>query len=133
MEYLAISENSFSEMINLALKTPSDSSKRADVKLSDEELLAIITDRSNKVKTPRPFEPCGKFGSYEETLEAFNSKRVEHPTYVENTEDDLRNHYGQLPFGTIDAYQKLLFISGHTEWHAKQMQEVMANEDFPTE
>ncbi|MEB8328474.1 DinB family protein [Flavobacteriaceae bacterium KMM 6897] len=133
VEHLAISENSFSEMFNGSLQTPADPSKRDEVKLSDEELSAIITDRSNKVKTPQPFEPSGKFGSHEETLKAFNSKRTEHLSYVENSEDDLRNHFGQLPFGTVDAYQILLFMSGHTERHVKQMEEVLADEDFPME
>ncbi|MEJ1221274.1 DinB family protein [Sediminicola sp. 1XM1-17] len=133
VEHLAISENSFSEMLQGALQTPADASKRDQVKLSDEALLEIITDRSNKVKTPEPFEPSGKFGSHEETLQAFHSKRAEHITYVENTDDDLRNHYGQLPFGTIDGLQILLFMSGHTERHVKQMQEVMASSGFPME
>ncbi|HCO82594.1 MAG TPA: DinB family protein, partial [Arenibacter sp.] len=46
-------------------------------------------------------------------------------------QDDLRNRYQQLPFGTVDAYQILLFMSGHTERHIKQMEEVMDDEDFP--
>jgi hypothetical protein len=37
-----------------------------------------------------------------------------------------------LPFGTIDGLQILLFMSGHTERHVAQMEEVMANENFPS-
>ena len=51
--------------------------------------------------------------------------------FVSSTDADLRNHYAQLPFGTIDAYQALLFISGHTERHILQIVEVMENDDFP--
>ena len=87
----------------LALKNSTDDS----IKLSDEELLAIFLYRYNKVKTLERFEPSGKYGSHQETLMAFNSKRVEDIIYTENTEDYLRNHYGQLPFRTIDAYQIL--------------------------
>ncbi len=42
----------------------------------------------------------------------------------------LRNHYAKSPVGTIDGLQILLFMSGHTERHVKQMEEVMAHEDF---
>lgn len=133
VEHLAISENAFDQMLKGSLQTPADATKRAEVKMTDEQLLGMITDRSSKVKTSEPFEPSGKFGSHEETLKAFAAKRAEHLDYVNNTEDDLRNHYGQLPFGTIDAYQVLLFMSGHTERHAKQIEEIMANKNFPSE
>jgi len=131
VEHLAISENAFDQMLKGAVQTPADASKRDSVKMSDEQLMGIITSREQKVKTSEPFEPSGKFGSHEETLEAFIAKRDEHIDYVKSTEDDLRNHYGQLPFGTIDGLQIILFMSGHTERHVKQMEEVMEDTDFP--
>lgn len=35
-----------------------------------------------------------------------------------------RHHYAQFPFGAVDDFQMLLFISAHTERHVAQMQEV---------
>ncbi|WP_422083123.1 DinB family protein [Ulvibacterium sp.] len=133
VEHLAISENIFHGMLQGALKIPADPSQRDSVKLTDQQLLGIIIDRSKKVKTREEFEPKGTFGSYQETLKAFHSKRKAHIKYVKNTQDDLRNHYGQLPFGTIDGLQIILFMSGHTERHIKQMEEIMAHTDFPNE
>ncbi|WP_297704655.1 DinB family protein [uncultured Eudoraea sp.] len=133
VEHLAISENAFDQMLQESLKTPADPSKRADVKMTDKELMAMIRNRDTKIKTSEPFEPSGKFGSYEESLKTFQSKRVEHIVYMETTEDDLRNHYAQLPFGTVDAFQILMFMSGHTERHVKQMEEVKADNNFPKE
>ncbi|WP_297795428.1 DinB family protein [uncultured Eudoraea sp.] len=133
VEHLAISENAFDQMLKESLKTPADPSRRAEVKMTDDEVLAMITNRDTKVKTSEPFEPSGKFGSFEETLNAFKTKRVEHIVYMETTEDDLRNHYGQSPFGTLDAYQLILFMSGHTERHVQQMEEVKADQNFPKE
>lgn len=133
VEHLAISENAFDQMLKGAIQVPADPSKRDSVKMSDEKLMGIITSREQKVKTSEPFEPSGKFGSYEETLNAFTAKRDEHIHYVKSTQDDLRNHYGQLPFGTIDGLQIILFMSGHTERHVKQMEEVKGNAEFPKE
>lgn len=93
----------------------------------------MIADRSKKVQTSEAFEPSGKYGSFKETVEEFKSKRSAHIDFVKSTREDLRNRYQQLPFGTIDAYQILLFMSAHTERHIGQMEEVMANEDFPVE
>lgn len=133
VEHLTISENMFDGMLQGALKTPANPAMRDSVKMTDDALLRIITSREQKVKTHEPFKPSGKFGSHEETLETFVAKRKEHIKYVKKTKDDLRNHYGQLPFGTIDGLQILLFMSGHTERHVAQMEEVMANTDFPEE
>lgn len=133
VEHLAISENAFDQMIKGSLKDPADPSRRAEVKMTDQEVLAMITSRETKVKTSEAFEPSGKFGSYEETLKAFQTKRVEHITYMETTEDDLRNHYGKLPFGVLDSYQLFLFMSGHTERHVNQMIETKADKNFPKE
>lgn len=133
VEHLAISENAFDQMIKGSLKAPADPSRRAEVKMTDQEVLAMITSRETKVKTSEAFEPSGKFGSYEETLKAFQTKRVEHITYMETTEDDLRNHYGKLPFGVLDSYQLFLFMSGHTERHVNQMIETKADKNFPKE
>ena len=133
VEHLAISENMFDQMLSGALQAPADPAKRTEIKMADDQLMAMIVDRSNRVKTSEPFEPSGKFGSHEETVKAFASKRDEHIEYMKGTEDDLRHHYGQLPFGTIDAYQILMFMSGHTERHVRQMEEVIAAENFPSE
>ena len=130
-EHIAISENMIFGMMQGTLAQEPDPSKRSEVKVTDEGLIAMIEDRSNKVKTSEPFEPSGKYGSFEETVEEFKTKRKEHIEYVKSTQDDLRNRYQQLPFGTVDAYQILLFMSGHTERHIKQMEEVMDDEDFP--
>ncbi len=131
VEHLTISEHAFADMLKGSLQTPADMTKRSEVKFTDDQLMQLITDRSNKVKTSEPFEPTGKFGNYEETLEAFMEKRKKHIKYIKKTDDDLRHHYGELPFGTIDGYQMILFMSGHVERHVYQMMEVKEHEDFP--
>lgn len=131
VEHLAISEEMIGGMLQGALKTPADPAKRDSVKIGDQDLMAMISNRDQKVKTSEAFEPTGKYGSYKETVDAFRSKRKAHIKYLKTTKDDLRNHYGQLPFGTIDGLQILLFMSGHTERHVRQMEEVMAHADFP--
>ena len=133
VEHLTISEGMIGGMLEGALKTPADPTKRDSVQITDEKLLGIISNREKKVKTGEPFEPSGKFGSHAETVKAFLAKRGEHIEYVKTTGDDLRNHYGKFPapFGTVDGVQILLFMSGHTERHVAQMEEVMAHENFP--
>ncbi|NNM24097.1 MAG: DinB family protein [Flavobacteriaceae bacterium] len=131
VEHLAISEISFAEMLQGMLKAPADPSKRADVKVSDKELIAMLVDQTNKVKTQQPFEPTGKFGSHEATVEKFLEKRAAAIDFVKSTKEDLRNRVQEFPFGSVDGFQVLLFTSAHTERHVRQIEEIMADIDFP--
>lgn len=132
-EHIAISETNIFSMIAGALKTPADPSKKAEVKFTDEQILKMVSDRTEKVKTSQAFEPSGKYGSHDATLKAFKTERIDHIKYIATTEDALRDHFTETPLGTMDAYQILLFMSAHTERHILQIEEVMANEEFPEE
>ena len=132
VEHLAISENAFGGLIQKTVASGANPALKDSLKFKDDQLMGIITDRTNKVKTREPFEPSGKFGSHEATLKTFMDKRNEHIAYIESTEDDLRNRFSNdLPFGTVDGVQLVIFMAGHTERHIKQMEEVMAHKLFP--
>lgn len=130
-EHIAITENALYGMFEGALKTTPDPSKRSEVKMTDDQVWNMITDRSTKFKTQEQFVPSGKFGSHDATIKAFGDSRDSHIKYIKSTKDDLRNRYQQLPFGTIDAYQVILFIAAHTERHIKQIEEIKTNANFP--
>ncbi len=133
VEHLAISEHSFSDLLKATLASAPDEAMRAAATMEDDQLYAMISSREKKVKTSEAFEPSGKFGSYQATLDALTAKRTEHIEYLKSTEEDFRNHFKEMPFGTIDAYQMVLFMAGHTERHVKQMEEIMEDIDFPEE
>jgi hypothetical protein len=131
VEHIAISENNLFAFCQMALQQPADPSKRSEVKMTDEAIVKMITDRTSKVKTQEAFEPTGKFGSFEATLTEFKTKRDNNIKYVGSTQDDLRNHYNDFPFGKIDAYQTILFMAAHSRRHTIQIEEVMNNPNFP--
>ena len=106
-------------------------SLRSEVKMSDEEVIALIENRSDKVKTRPELEPTNRFESLEGSLKAFTSKRDENIKYIQTTSDDLRNRYFDFPFGKVDSYQVVLFMSGHSVRHLKQIKEIMAQEFYP--
>ena len=131
LEHIAITENSLFGYSQSALKVPADPSKRSDVKLSDENVLKMITDRSSKFKAQAEVTPTGKFGNTQATLKEFTTSREKHISYIKTTTDDLRNHYNDFPFGKVDAYQTILFMAGHCKRHTAQIDEIMANPNFP--
>ena len=131
VEHIAISENNLFGFAQMSLQQPADPSKRSEVKMTDEAIVKMISDRTNKVKTKEAFEPTGKFGTFEATLNEFKTKRDSNINYINTTADDLRNHYNDFPFGKIDAYQTILFMAAHTKRHTDQIEEVLKKPNFP--
>jgi len=131
VEHIAISENDLFGFAQMGLKEPADPSKRSEVKMTDDAIVKMISDRSAKVKTSEAFEPTGKFGSFDATLDEFKTKRDNNINYIKTTSDDLRNHYNDFPFGKIDTYQTILFMAAHSKRHTDQIDEVIKNPNFP--
>ena len=103
VEHIAISEGNIFGIVQMTLQNDPDPSMRDQVGMSDDQLIGMISSREQKVKTREEFEPTGKFGSYEGSLEEFKSKRKSNMAYVKSSSDDLRNRYFDFPFGKVDA------------------------------
>lgn len=131
VEHLAIAESNLFGLSQASLKEPADPSKRKDLKMTDEALVATVADRSKKASAPESFKPSGKFGSFEATLNEFKTKRRSNIEYIKTTSDDLRNHYNEFPFGKLDAYQTILLMASHSKRHTDQIEEVMNHPNFP--
>jgi hypothetical protein len=114
------------------INAPANPEKRADIKMTDEEVMKNIEDRTTKRKTLPPLEPQNTgFKSLGEAVASFTENREKLINYTKDTKADLRNHVNTLPSGSFDCYQMILFIGAHTIRHVKQMEEVMADPGFP--
>ncbi len=131
VEHIALSEKNIFDMAMGTLKSSADPSKRAQLKFDDEAVKKFITDRSFRVKTREGFIPTGQFGNTEKTFAVFNERREALIKYMKDTKDDLRNHFAEFPFGLLDTYQVLIFLSGHTRRHTLQIIEVKSLPGFP--
>ena len=132
VEHITISEKLIFSFAQGSLEGKADPSKREELKMSDEDIFNLITNRSNKVKTRPEFEPNNQFGSYDGSLKTFKKLRKEHINYIKKTQDDLRNHYFEFPFGLADTYQVVIFMAGHSKRHIDQIEEIKKNKDFPS-
>lgn len=132
VEHIAITETNIFAIVEMTLKGPTDPSLRGEVKMSDQQVLSIIESREQKVKTRPEAEPSQKFGGAAESYKAFLAKRKSNMKFVKTTDQDLRNRYFDFPFGKVDAYQVILFMSGHTRRHVSQIEEIIASAGYPT-
>jgi len=132
MMHIAVSEKMLAGMLDQAMKAAANPEKRADIKMTDADVMTKIEDRTNKVKTMTPLEPQNSgFHTTEEAVTSFKENRGKLIDLVQNTNMDLRNHVATLAFGSLDSYQMALFIGAHSNRHAAQMREVMADPGFP--
>jgi uncharacterized damage-inducible protein DinB len=132
LEHITLSESTLFGWVQQTLQTPADPSKRAEVKVSDAELLEKTPDRSQKFNAPEMLQPKGNQQNAATLLKTYQEARAKTLDYAKTTKDDLRNHFMQHPaFGTMDTYQGLLMLAAHSKRHTLQMQEVKSSPGFP--
>ena len=130
--HLAVTEKALWQLLEMTMKAPANPEKRSEIKVTDEQFIKMIEDRSTKRTTMEMLEPKNApFKSLDEALTEFKNLRTEHIKYIKTTTEDLRNHVAQMPFGWIDCYQLTLMVGAHTNRHTQQLNEVKADPGFP--
>ncbi len=132
-EHITLSEDFLRGAVGQAMQAPAAPERKEELKGKEDQVLQFVTDRSQKFQAPEPMRPTGRWDSLEAIIEVFKASRKKTLDYAHSTPEDLRSHIVAFPTGDMDAYQFLLFLSGHTERHTLQIQEVKAHADFPTE
>ena len=132
-EHIAVSEDFlFGLVTEKIMKAPAAPEKKASTQGNDEAILKTVTDRTQKAQAPEPLRPSHRWATREDLLRSFALSRERTVAYVEKTQEDLRSHIA--PFGpgrSADAYQVILFISGHSARHTAQIEEVKADPKYP--
>jgi hypothetical protein len=132
VKHIAISETNLWGMVDGTLKQAANPEKRIDIKMTDDQVVKGLEDRTNKIKTADAFKPENTpFKSTDDALASFKQNRKKLIDYVKGTNDDLRNHVAASPIGTYDAYQLILLIGAHSNRHTQQIEEVKADPNFP--
>lgn len=132
-EHITLSEDFLRGAVGQAMQAPAAPERKEELKGKEDQVLQFVTDRSQKFQAPEPLRPTGRWDSLEAIIEVFKASRKKTLDYAHSTPEDLRSHIVAFPTGDMDAYQFLLFLSGHTERHTLQIQEVKAHADFPKE
>ena len=135
-EHIALAEGFIFGLVSeRIMKAPANPEKRDAARGKDELIVKILQDRSHKATAPEPIDPV-KHGvmTLEESVKLFLDSRGHTIEYVKTTQEDLRDHLFDHPvpaIGTLDGYQWILLISGHTRRHTAQILEVKADPSFP--
>ena len=133
-EHIALAEGFiFGNIQNGVMKAPLTPEKRSATAGKDDKLVPMMQDRSFKAKAPEPIDPTKKPMTHEDSVKLFLESRAKSEDFIKTTQEDLRDHMydGPGPIGPLDAYQWVLFMSGHTRRHTLQILEVKADPNFP--
>jgi hypothetical protein len=133
VEHITLSEDLVKQWIQGGLEQAAAPQRKSEEKYTPESLIVIVTDRSqNRSKTGGPWYPDGQFPTTADAIRAFISRRDSTIAYVQSTQDDLKDHFIDHPqWGALDLYEAFVMLSAHCERHTEQLEEVMADPNFP--
>jgi DinB family protein len=113
------------------MKLPARTPASRTPKQQDERIMAKVLDRTQKQVAAEPMRPNGEFPTETAFRARFVEIRARTIQYASSTTDDLRSHFTpNADFGSMDAYQYLLILSGHCARHTAQIEEVKTSPNF---
>ena len=126
VEHITAAEPFIRELIVKSLETPAgDGAKK------DEMVLTMLVDRSKKFKAPEPLIPTNKYATKADAVAAFKAERAK-TIALAKSDADFRTHgSNHFAFGPLDSYGWVLFLSGHSERHTLQIEEVTKTGGYP--
>ncbi len=132
IEHIVLVESALFQGIQKGLGYPDNLEKRAEIRVSDLDIIKAVKSRNVTLPAPDPVMPAGKFVSVSAALSSFEQERKANLTLIENATENLRTHFARHPaFGWIDTYQALLVLALHPVRHIKQIDEVKTSAGFP--
>jgi hypothetical protein len=132
-EHITRSETFIRELARKGVSEPLPEEKVAEGRGKAATILATVVDRSQRFQAPEPLDPmqAGEIRSRDEILRDFTAERGS-TVELAAAHEDLESIAAPHPFlETLDLAGWLYFLSGHTERHTLQIEEVKASEGFP--
>ncbi len=132
-EHIVLAEGSLSARMQAALDSPPNPDWATKTAGKTELILKVMAPRLGKAQAPEPIQPQGKM-TRAEVMARFDEVRAKTLQFAEETKVALKEHTSEHPFaifGTLNAYQWLIYIPLHNMRHDKQIEEVKATAGFP--
>jgi hypothetical protein len=134
-EHIVLAEVYLFGSVQRAVDAPPNPDWEAKTRGKTEFVEKVMVDRSHKAQAPEPIQPHGKM-SREETIQRYKEQRAREIKFAEETQVPLKEHTFDHPFpvfGTLNAYQWLIYVPLHNMRHNQQIAEVKATPGFPTQ
>jgi len=133
-EHIALSEGLLFGAMERALSAPINPDWETKTANKEAILDNLLAGRKGKANAPEPIQPLKRKMTRVEIMTLLKDGRAKTLTFTEGTDLPLKAHTLDHPFpvfGTLNAYQWLLYIPAHNLRHNKQIAEIISNPAFP--
>ena len=132
-EHIVLAEAMLFDNVKKALSSPANPAWEEKTKGKTEFIVKVMAPRQGKASAPEPIVPRGGM-TLAQVKDRFEQQRADIVKFASETSVPLKEHTAEHPFpvfGTLNAYQWLIYAPLHTERHDKQIAEVKATAGYP--
>jgi hypothetical protein len=132
-EHIVLAEGGLFAFLEQAMAAAPNPDWETKTRGKTEFIEKVMVDRSHKAQAPEAIVPHGKL-THEEVIQRYKAVRAKTMKFAEENEVALKEHTADHPFpvfGTLNAYQWLIYIPLHNMRHDQQIAEVKASPGFP--
>jgi hypothetical protein len=132
-EHVVLAEALLFGTVQKAVASPANLEWAEKTKGKTELIERIMAPRLGKAQAPESIVPQGGMTAAQ-VKERFEKQRAEIVKFATETSVALKEHTVEHPmpvFGTLNAYQWLIYVPLHTMRHDKQIAEVKATAGYP--
>ena len=132
-EHIVLAEAMLFENVKNAMSSPANPAWEEQTKGKTEFIVQVMAPRLGKAQAPEPIVPRNGL-TQSQVRDRFEQQRAEIVKFASDTNLALKEHTVVHPFpifGTLNAYQWLIYVPLHTERHDKQIAEVKATAGYP--
>jgi hypothetical protein len=132
-EHIVLAEALLFANVRKAISSPANPAWEEKTKGKTEFIERVMAPRLGKATAPEPIVPSGKM-TQAQVRETFLKQREEIEKFARETQVALKEYTVDHPFpvfGTLNAYQWLIYAPLHTERHDKQIAEVKGTQGYP--
>jgi hypothetical protein len=132
-EHIMLAEGLLFAAVERALANQPNPEWETKTKGKTEFMEKAIVSRERRVQAPENIVPSGKL-SRTELISKYKEARAKTLKFAEETQQPVKSHTLDHPFpvfGTLNAYQWLIYVPLHNMRHNQQIAEVKSNPNFP--
>src|SRR5579864_1520162 len=132
-EHIVLAEAMLFDNVKKAVASPANPAWEEQTKGKTEFIVQVMAPRLGKAQAPEPIVPRNGL-TLGQVQERFDQQRAEIVKFASQTEVALKEHTEVHPFpvfGTLNAYQWLIYVPLHNMRHDQQIAEVKASPGFP--
>ncbi len=134
-EHIVLAEAMLYDFVKQAMAAPPNAAWEDQTKGKTAFIVRVMPSREGKAQAPEPIVPRAGL-TRAQVKERFDKQRAVIVRFASDTQLGIKEHTADHPFpifGTLNAYQWLIYIPLHTIRHDKQIAEVKATPGYPSD